>query len=159
MSDFREQSYEATLFCRYIVSSLDRLLQALDGLSEKQLNWRPPAPNTNSLYTLTVHTMSNAEENILYTLFDRTSPREREQEFLAHGSSADMLTTRWQDLRVQLQNAILNLSSEDLRRDHNHPRRGTITSLDILIIVARHTAEHLGQAELTRDLLLAINSK
>ena len=157
MVDSRKQFYEAALFCRYILSSLERLLQVVNGLSEERLNWRPPAPNTNSLYALAVHTMSNTEENILYTLFDQTSPRERAQEFLAHGSSADMLTTRWQDLRVQLQNAILNLSAKDLRREHDHPHRGPITGLDILIIVARHTAEHLGQAELTRDLLLAAN--
>ncbi|HTI14159.1 MAG TPA: DinB family protein [Dictyobacter sp.] len=152
-------SHEAALFCRYILSSLDRLLQCLEGLNEEQLNWRPPAPNTNSLYALAVHTMANAEENILSTLYDRPSPRNREQEFLAQGTSADALISQWQDLRERLQDALLGLTSDDLERVHVHPRRDTITGLDILIVVARHSAEHLGQVELTRDLMLAVTAQ
>jgi len=151
----KNPSREATLFCRYILSSLDRLAQCLDGLDENQLNWQPPAPHTNSLYTLVVHTLGNAEENLLLTLFDQPSQRNREQEFVTKGQSADVLITQWHALRERLQKALLSLSSDDLEREHLHPRRGSITELDILIVVARHAAEHLGQAELTRDLVLA----
>lgn len=122
-------SHEAALFCRYILSSLDRLLQCLEGLNKEQLNWRPPAPNTNSLYALAVHTMANAEENILYTLYNRPSPRNREQEFLAQGVSADALISQWQDLRERLQDTLLGLTSEDLERAHIHPRRDTIETV------------------------------
>jgi hypothetical protein len=48
---------------------------------------------------------------------------------------------------VPLQKTLLNLSSDDLEQEHLHPRRGSITGLDILIVVARHAAEHLGQPE------------
>lgn len=148
-------SWEAAVFCRYILSSLDRLFQCLDGLSEDQLNWRPPAPNANSLFALTVHAMGNAEENLLHTLYDQPSQRNREQEFAANAQHTDELGAHWQDLRERLQRALLELSPEQLAQEHAHPRRGLITGLAILIIVARHCAEHLGQAELTRDLLLA----
>lgn len=139
----------------YILSSLDRLVQCLEGLSGEQLNWQPPAPNTNSLFALTTHTIGNVEENILYTLYDLASQRDREQEFQAKGQTADALAAHWQEVRGRLQNAFLGLSPEDLEREHMHPRRGSITGLEILIVVARHAAEHLGQAELTRDLLFA----
>ncbi len=148
-------SREAVLFCRYIVSSLDRLVHCLDGLDETQLNWHPPAPHANSLYALVVHTLGNAEENLLWTLSDQPSQRNREQEFLREGASTDALLLRWNGLRGQLQQALLSLSLQDLAQEHLHPRRGLITGLDILIVVARHAAEHLGQAELTRDLVLA----
>jgi DinB superfamily len=151
----KNPSREAAVFCHYILSSLDRLLHCLDGLSEHQLNWHPPAPNANSLYALAVHTLGNAEENVLFTLFDRASPRHSEQEFTTTGQSADVLVVQWQGLRERLQQVLLSLSSDDLVQEHLHPRRGSITGLDILIVVARHAAEHLGQAELTRDLLLA----
>lgn len=151
----KNPSREAAIFCHYILSSLDHLVQCLDGLNEQQLNWHPPAPHANSLYALTVHTLGNAEENILFTLSDRASPRHREQEFLTKGQSADALVIHWQALRERLQKALLSLSSEELEQEHPHPRRGSITGLDILIVVARHAAEHVGQAELTRDLLLA----
>ncbi|EFH85376.1 DinB family protein [Ktedonobacter racemifer] len=151
----KNPSREAILFCRYILSSLDRLVQCLDGLDENQLNWQPPAPHANSLYTLVVHTLGNAEENLLLTLFDQPSSRNREQEFVMKGQSADALIAQWQALRERLQKTLLSLSSGDLEQEHLHPRRGSITGLDILIVVARHAAEHLGQAELTRDLVLA----
>jgi hypothetical protein len=41
---------------------------------------------------------------------------------------------------------------------YRHPRRGAISGREILIVVARHAAEHLGQAELTRDLWKARQS-
>lgn len=135
------------------------MLQVVDGLSEAQLNWHPPVPNTNSLYVLVTHSMANAEENLCYTLLGKSSQRDREQEFQAKGSSADELLAHWQDLRPHLEEAISGLSQEDLYRALVHPRRGPITALDILIIVARHMAEHLGQIELTRDLLLATSVK
>jgi DinB superfamily len=148
-------SREAILFCRYILSSLDRLVQCLDGLDEKQLNWQPPAPHANSLYTLVVHTLGNAEENLLLTLSDQPSPRNREQEFAMKCQSAEALVAQWQILRERLQTTLLSLSLDDLEQEHLHPRRGSVTGLDLLIVVARHAAEHLGQAELTRDLVLA----
>lgn len=156
MSKDKDSSWAAAVFCHYILSSLDRLLQCLEGLSEEQLSWHSLAPNTNSLYALTVHTLGNAEENLLHTLYDQPSPRNREQEFLAKGQTTDELVTHWRDLRERLQRALLNLTPERLKQEHVHPRRGHITGLDILIVVARHCAEHLGQAELTRDLLLEV---
>ena len=42
----------------------------------------------------------------------------------------------------------------DLDRERVHPRRGLLTGREILIVVARHAAEHLAHAELTRDLLM-----
>jgi hypothetical protein len=143
---------EGALFCRYILSSLDRLMTCLDGLDERQMNWRPPADNANSVYALATHTLGNAEENILGTLCGQPIRREREQEFLAHATSTAALHERWQRLRDQLQTALTGLSAQDLEREVSHPRRGVVTGRDVLIIVARHAAEHLGQSELTRDL-------
>ena len=43
----------------------------------------------------------------------------------------------------------------DLDGARPHPRRGIITGRDVLIVVARHTAEHWGEAQLTRSLMKA----
>jgi uncharacterized damage-inducible protein DinB len=155
MTTSDRSSHETALFCRYIESSIDSLLRNLEGLNEEQLNWHPQAPNTNSLYALAVHTMGNAEESLLFTLCGQPGQRNREQEFLARGISANDLVIYWQELRQRIQSALQNLSPEDLERKIVHPRRGTVTGREILIIVARHAGEHMGQAELTRDLLLA----
>ena len=47
------------------------------------------------------------------------------------------------------------LTRGDLDAAREHPRRGTLTGRDVLIVVARHTAEHWGEAQLTRSLMKA----
>lgn len=146
---------EALLFWRFIASSLDRLVACLDGLDADDLNWRPPAPGANSLYALATHTLGNSEENILETLGGRAVGRDREAEFAAIGASAGAIAARWRELRAELARTLAALPAGALDTEYAHPRRGTLTGRAILIVVARHAAEHLGQAELTRDLLRA----
>ena len=148
--------HELALYWRKIAGSLDRLLATLDGLDEEQLNWRPPAPNANSLYALATHTLGNAEENLLGVLAGQPVERDREGEFRASGNSTAELRQRWAALRARIREALANLPPGALdRADYQHPRRGAISGRKVLLIVARHAAEHAGQAELTRDLLLA----
>ena len=146
---------ETLIFWRYIASSLDRLVGCLDGLSKAQLNWRPDAPGANSLYALATHTLGNAEENLLQTLVGQPVVRDRDGEFAAQGASAQALVARWATVRAVLAARLADLPAGALDVAYTHPRRGTITGREILIVVARHAAEHLGQAELTRDLLRA----
>lgn len=149
------QSHEVATFWRYIAGSLDRLLGILDGLGEKELNWRPPAEATNSLYALAHHTMANTEENILGTLCGHRIERHRASEFAMSAIAAEPLQSQWRVLRDRLEAALAALPAAALDAPRTHPRRGQVQGRDILIIVARHAAEHLGQAELTRDLMRA----
>ncbi|HZR38645.1 MAG TPA: DinB family protein [Ktedonobacteraceae bacterium] len=147
---------EALAFDRFILSSLDRFMQSIEGLTEQQLNWRPPAANSNSVYALAVHTLGNTEENVLKILCGQLLERQREQEFQAAAPSADALLEKWRILREQLHTAITQLTATDLDSEYLHPRRGILTGREILLVVARHAAEHLGQAELTLDLEKAL---
>ena len=149
-----EAAAEARLFWRYIASSLDRLVEIGATLDEAALNWRPPAPDTNSLHVLARHTLGNAEESILETLCGRPVGRDREGEFAARGATV-AVPAHWRALRPRLQAALAALPTSELDRGREHPRRGKITGREVLLVVARHAAEHLGQAELTRDLLRA----
>lgn len=147
---------ESAVYARYILHSLDRLVACVDGMTAEQFNWHPPAPSANSVYALTVHTLGNAEENILYTLFGMPSTLDREQEFVAQAHSAAALRLQWEVLREQLHTAMGRLSAGDVGRTVRHPRRGMLTGREVLLVTARHAAEHLGQAELTRDLALGV---
>ncbi len=150
------QQDELALYWRKIASSLDRLLDTLDGLDEAQVNWRPPAPNANSLYALATHTMGNVEENLLGVLAGRPVARDRDGEFRASGATTGVLRERWATLQSRIPEALADLPPGALdRQDYRHPRRGAISGREALLIVARHAAEHTGQAGLTRDLLLA----
>ena len=146
---------EPLLFWRYIASSLDRLVAILDGLGPDDLDWRPPAPEANSLYALAMHTLGNAEENLLGILGGQPIRRDRDGEFATFAAAGVMVASRWEALRPRLAALLADLPNDALDTPYPHPRRGTISGRDILIVVARHAAEHLGQADLTRDLLRA----
>jgi hypothetical protein len=150
------ESHEAATFWRYIASSLDRLVRVAVDLGSPGIHWRPPAPATNSIAVLVIHTLGNAEENILETLCGQAIGRNRDAEFDENSISAQQLQDRWFSLRPRIEAALMQLPASELGREHPHPRRGPLPGRDILIVVARHAAEHLGQAELTRDLCLAL---
>ncbi len=149
----RTADREVATFWRYVESSLDRIVGCLEEFDGQQLDWRPPAKGSNSLYVLAAHTLANAEENILGTLCGQEVERHREDEFVALGGSARMIEDRWLQLRGRIGSALAELPASVLDREVRHPRRGDITGREVLLVVARHAAEHLGQAELTRDLL------
>jgi hypothetical protein len=152
MDDTITATLEATSFWRYISSSLDRLVELSQTINPSGLHWTPPAPDTNSIAVLVVHTLGNAEENILQTLCGEPLKRDRSGEFAIQATTAEELIGRWRDLRPRLESALSRITPDDLNGDKQHPRRDSIPGREVLIVVARHAAEHLGQAELTRDL-------
>ena len=145
---------KALVYWRFITSSVDRLLACFDGLDAAALNWRP-LPNANSLYVLATHMIGNIEETVWGLVCGQSIVRDRDAEFSATGHDAQLLQTRWQTLQTHIAQHLAQLPLSDLEQEHLHPRRGPLTGWAILIIVARHAAEHLAHAELTRDLLLA----
>jgi uncharacterized damage-inducible protein DinB len=149
---------EIDSFWRYIRSSVDRIILCLDGLDEADLNWRP-LENANSLYVLAMHTIGNVESNILGVLYLQNIKRNRENEFKAHGISIEPIQKRWREVQESISSYLARLASNDLDKEYEHPRRGKITGRDLLIVVARHAAEHVGHAELTRDLVFSARGR
>lgn len=149
---------EVEMFWSYIVGSVDRIMACLDGLVEDDLNWRP-LENANSLYVLATHTLGNVEKNLLDVLCGQPVERQREAEFVARGGSVDPIRRRWRELQESLSSSLAQLPPAELDREREHPHRGQISGREVLIVVARHAAEHMGQAELTRDLLFVARGK
>ena len=102
--EFREMAMaelrEVEVFHRYITGSITHLLDCLEGLTPEQINWKPPAPETNSLYTLAVHTMANTEENVLGVVCGVPVDRSHEREFGAAGNSVEPLRAELRGLSV-----------------------------------------------------------
>ena len=146
---------EVESFQHYIFNTIDSIVDILDGLSAEELNWRPAAPATNSLYAIATHVLGNAEENLLGTLCREPHHRDYANELSAAAPVPDAVRERWTDLREQIAKHRGSLTRDDLDGARQHPRRGMITGRDVLIVVARHTAEHWGEAHLTRSLLKA----
>lgn len=151
-------SPEVASFWRFIVSSLDRLMVLVGGCSIDKLNYRPPVEGANSLFVLGIHTLSNAQENILGLLCGKPVERARDAEFHVVANEDNVPIPWWPDLREALERMLSAVPAGDLDRAFDHPRRGSMLGREVLIVVARHAAEHLGQAELTLDLALAAES-
>ena len=150
---------EIDSFWRPIASSLNHLVSCLDGLNEEDLNWRP-LDNANSLCVLPNHMMSNMEETILGVLCGQSmKARQREDDFKVIGSSIEPTKQKWHELQERIASSLAQLPPGALNKEYTHPRRGKITGRDILIVVAKHAAEHVGQAELTLDLLFTARGR
>jgi uncharacterized damage-inducible protein DinB len=154
MSPQTAPTQSVLVFWRYISSSIEQLLNTMDGLSAQELNWSP-ATNANSLYVLATHTMGTTAENLLEVLCGQPVYRQRDAEFAAQGDSVASLVAHWNSLAGQIQTPLRQIDEASLEEVRTHPRRGNITGREVLIVVARHCAEHMGQAFLTRDLILA----
>jgi hypothetical protein len=144
---------EVALFWSKIEGSLARLVELVEGVDPVQRTWHPPAPDTNSLAGILGHVLANAEENICGVISGvDVAPRDRRLEFGAAGTG---LAAAYRDLRPRLVLVLSSLSASELDRVCRHPRRGMTSVREVLLVVARHVAEHEGEATLTRSLLLA----
>ncbi len=142
---------EIDLYWQKICNTVDELVACLEGLDSDALNWKP-LDDANSLYVLATHTMGNVRFNCLNVLCDLPITRDRDAEFVASGASSADIVAHWNELKMQISNAIEELPSTELDRERDHANYGIISGRELLIVVARHAAEHYGQAQLTRDL-------
>lgn len=145
--------HKATTAWPYAVRSVDRLLACLDDLSPDALNWQPIG-TANSLLVLATHMIGNIEETIWGIVCGQPVQRDRDAEFRAYDSSSAMVRDRWQQMHTKIGSKLAMMNAADFAKPRYHPRRGPLSSNEILIIVARHAAEHLAQAEMTRELWL-----
>lgn len=150
---------EAEIYLGFISRSLERVVATLDGLDDTALAWRPAAEDANCLLAIASHALANAEDNVLGTVCGEPVQRERAGEFLASGVTAEQVRERWEALHKRMSAAMGRLKARDLSAEREHPRRGWLTGREVLIVAARHAAEHQGEAELTRHLLDAVPSR
>ena len=145
-------SEEAAQFWRYIAGSLDRLMALAAEQPAAVVRFRPPAPGANSILGLARHTLANARDNILGVMQGNAGGRDRQTEF--EDLDPEALLELWSHLRLEVQGVMEAMTTAMLNETVEHGWRGPIARREVLIVVARHAAEHLGQAELTRDLAI-----
>lgn len=155
---------EMELYIRELQRLLDRLCRCLEGLGEAELNWRPPAPEANSLYVIATHVLGNAEAWVLGIICGQSVHRDRDAEFCASGADARALTTRAGRLSKEFARALRPLppSALDERRQPAPPLLGTgpagsVTVREGLMRVLVHALMHIGHMQVTRDLAIAAN--
>ena len=143
---------ETAMFFGAITESLESILSRTEGMDADSLNWRPDVPAGNSLYALTLHTLSNVHRNILSHYCGEPYAYDRAAEFRESGTAAE-LAARHADLVVRMERALEAAGAGGLTRICDHQRLGKIPGRAVLLQAARHAAEHAGEANLTRALL------
>jgi uncharacterized damage-inducible protein DinB len=146
---------------RQIQSLLKRVCGCLEGLSEAQLNWRPPMPGANSVYVIAAHTLGNARAFVLGIACGWPLERDRPAEFQASGPDAADLTAQARRLSDDIDAALAALAPSALDRRLT-PARSLfgegepmeISVREALLHVVEHASIHLGQLQITRDLAL-----
>ena len=130
--------------------------QCMDGLTTEELDWSP-GPEMNSLCVLAVH-VTAAERFWFGAVTDDMIARDRPAEFSAAGYELSQLLERFEANVAFCREAFPALSASQLgeivdvsRYRHWPPQRfsrgwSLLRGLD-------HTAEHLGHAGMTRQLL------
>ncbi len=148
-------SAEVGSFWRFTLRSLDGFMEIVESLTVDELNWRPPAPDANSIYALTTHTLGNVRMHVFRVLLDQTIDRDRDGEFRSVADPSNVPIPAWPVLRAEVEAALGALPPEAMNRTFEHPVFGSITGREVLMVMMRHTAEHHGHVELTRDLIVA----
>ena len=142
-------------FWSNLETSLDRLEAVMADCSIDELNWRPPAPDTNSMYVLGVHSLGHLRQGILGVLGEGSQERDRDAEFRAVATPDTVPIPDWGPTRVAMQEVLRGLGPEVLDRVFSPEHRAPMTGMALMLLMTRHTALHEGHAELTRDLAKA----
>ena len=147
---------EANSFRLRFEYEFGRLLKAVDGLDDAALNWKPPAAGANSLLVLATHAIASAEDHVVRRSAGKTVVRDRDAEFRTVGDASG-LAGRSAEVLSRIGEALGELEGrfEEEREAPSSRYVGRWTVRDALLHAIAHTVEHVGQAELTRDLWMA----
>lgn len=147
-------------------TSLERVvrdfLRALDGIPDEDLNhWKPAAEQNgggemNTLAAMSVHTVQAGAWRIVHQVFDQDYPRDRESEFTATASRAEIdamfatMLRRFAEMIEERPDIDLSAMPPTIRETSPD-----WTKLQYLVSLVEHTALHMGHAQITRQLWLA----
>jgi hypothetical protein len=140
--------YRAALF-----GSLRRIAASMEGLDEAAIRWQPQA-GANCLLVIANHTIENSTRNVLSTFCGQPYSWEREREFATDVLSRVGVLAALERFAMAVEAAFEPLSADDLERTVEHWRLGVVPGRAVLLSTVRHAAEHVGEAELTRNLWL-----
>lgn len=131
----------------------DRLIELVRPLDEDQLNWKPPAPDANSISALVRHTIGSVGMWCSRAL-DVPFERDRDGEFRAHDTAASLVGAV-EDSRRRARELFERLDAVDpgtARVVHRSGGDETSTAGWCVAHAVIHAGEHWGQIQLIRDL-------
>jgi hypothetical protein len=141
--------------------ALDDLKNVLTGLPDAAVDWSP-LPGLNTIGVLTRHSLS-AAAFLVDTATGRAPDRvayfegPRAQSFRTHGVPAATLAAEVDEASARLDAALAVASEEALlaTAPWSMPDGATLNGAELLFLAVGHVKEHVGHAQIMRDLWLA----
>jgi Protein of unknown function (DUF664) len=142
----------------YVDQSLDGMVAIVTDLGDDLANRRPDLPGANSPYAILFHCLGVMRWWGGEAIAGRAVERDRDAEFRASGPVAE-LADRAAAARRQLADDLANMSPTDPPRADVDPNDAAAplgrTQGGVALHVYEELAQHYGQMQLTRDVLLA----
>ncbi|GGO93294.1 DinB family protein [Wenjunlia tyrosinilytica] len=141
----------------FLRRALDGMVSALEELGDELANTAPPQTGANSPYAITYHCMAVAQYWIGHILAGRPVDRDRDSEFTARGTVTDLKGSLG-PLFDQLRDDLLDVEGLTVPRNtapasFEGPDRD-LSCLGVQLHVLEELAQHHGQVETARDVLL-----
>jgi len=138
--------------------ALAQMAEIVGTLGDELANRRPAITGANSPYAILTHCLGVVEYWGGAAVAERAVLRDRDAEFRASGS-VQVLVRRTAEARRRLREDLEGLESgaapAHVVRDPADPVPYTETKGAVLLHITEELYQHLGQMELTRDMLLA----
>jgi hypothetical protein len=142
----------------YVDHCLDRMTAIVEELGDDLANTRPELPGANSPYAVLTHCLGVLEFWGGEMVAGRPIERDRDAEFVATGPVSEVRDK----VARSRERFVADLEQLDSRARPSHPLPSEDAGLPfdrsqagVLVHVFHELAQHLGQVELTRDLLRA----
>ena len=142
----------------YVDKALADMCAIVSELGDDRANRRPALPGANSPYAILTHCCGVMTYWAGEVVADRRVERDRAAEFVAQGAVADLLALV-ERTRAQLGRDVASVEWTAPPRGPVEPddrdRAAGLSQGGTLLHIYEELAQHLGQMEITRDLLLA----
>lgn len=130
----------------------NEIQKVIEDLPQTALDWTPPGPEMNSLCVLAAHVAGSERYWIGDVAGRDPSNRDRPAEFRAHGLDAATLLARLAQVLEHSRRVLEGLTLSELEVERVSPRDGRKVRVAWALAQAlRHTAEHLGHMQITRQ--------
>jgi hypothetical protein len=124
-------------------------------LSVEELNWKP-APETNSIAVLVVHTLGS-EAEVLRVAANVPGERDRPAEFRVTATDAEDLIKEIDEADSYIEAMAPRITPDDLAAERPRGDRPPETGLHWLLTNYGHAREHLAHIQLTKQLYAELN--
>ena len=141
----------------FVDQALDKMVSIVRELGDDLASTRPDLPGANSPYAILTHCLGVMEFWGGYMVADRRIERDRDAEFRAEGRVDDLVERATAARRRLAADIAAGDPSAPPRHDPVFPEdAGTpiaTTQAGVLLHVLRELTQHLGQMEVSRDVL------